>query len=68
MGQEHPFYRSALYPFLVRINAYVMRWLRKKYKRLRGFKKALRAWERAVKLRPGFFAHWRWTTRTPPVW
>ena len=29
------FYRSALYPLLGRINAYLMRWLRKKYKRLR---------------------------------
>ena len=34
------FYRSALYPLLARINAYLMRWIRKKYKRLRGFKKA----------------------------
>ena len=33
------FYRSALYPLLTRINAYLMRWLRKKYKRLRGRKK-----------------------------
>ena len=29
------FYRSALYPLLSRINAYLMRWIRKKYKRLR---------------------------------
>ena len=29
------FYRSALYPLLSRINAYLMRWTRKKYKRLR---------------------------------
>ena len=28
------FYRSALLPLLRRINAYLMRWLRKKYKRL----------------------------------
>jgi hypothetical protein len=26
------FYRSALYPLLSRINAYLMRWIRKKYK------------------------------------
>ena len=29
------FYRSALYPLLTRINAYLVRWIRKKYKRLR---------------------------------
>ena len=34
------FYRSALYPLLARINAYLVRWIRKKYKRLRAFKKA----------------------------
>jgi RNA-directed DNA polymerase len=57
------FYRSALYPLLDRINAYLMRWSRKKYKRLRGLRKAVQAWEWAVMLRPRFFAHWRWTTR-----
>ena len=35
------FYRSALYPLLARINAYLVRWIRKKYKRLQGKKKAL---------------------------
>jgi hypothetical protein len=34
------FCRSALHPLLQRINAYLMRWIRKKYKRLPGFKKA----------------------------
>jgi Group II intron, maturase-specific domain len=34
------FYRSELYPLLSRINAYVMRWIRNKYKRLRTTKKA----------------------------
>ena len=38
------FYRSALYPVLKRINGYLVRWLRKKYKRLRTFKKAHEAW------------------------
>ena len=40
------FYRSALYPVLKRINGYLMRWLRKKYKRLKTFKKAHEAWGR----------------------
>ena len=30
------FYRSALYPLLTRINAYLMRWVRKKYRRFKG--------------------------------
>ena len=55
------FYRSALYPLLRRINAYLMRWLRKKYKRLAAKKKA-RAWTGAVTPRPRLFAHWAWVT------
>jgi hypothetical protein len=61
-------YRSALYPLLTRINAYVMRWLRKKHKRLRGRKKAQEAWNRAVNARPRFFAHWAWANTVPAVW
>jgi hypothetical protein len=62
------FYRSALYPLLARINAYLMRWLRKKHKRLRARAKAHTAWAKAVTHRPGFFAQWRWVTWIPPVW
>ncbi|MFD7609264.1 group II intron reverse transcriptase/maturase [Streptomyces mirabilis] len=62
------FSRSALYPLLARINAYVMRWSRNKYRRLRGRKKAQAAWERAVKLRPRFFAQWAWVTWVPAAW
>jgi group II intron reverse transcriptase/maturase len=54
------FYRSALYPLLQRINAYLMRWTRKKYKRLRGFKKAKNCWEGITSRHPRMFAHWRW--------
>jgi hypothetical protein len=42
------FYRSALYPVLQRINAYLMRWARDKYKRLRSMKKAMAAWQRVT--------------------
>lgn len=38
MNYYGAFYKSALYPLLERINAYLMRWLRKKYKRLRAGK------------------------------
>ena len=58
------FYRSALYPLLARINAYLMRWIRKKYKRLRARKKARGAWDRAVNERPRFFAHWAWNSQS----
>ncbi|WP_067597223.1 group II intron reverse transcriptase/maturase [Nocardiopsis listeri] len=68
MGYYGAFYRSALYPLLARINAYLMRWLRKKHKRLRARKKAHEAWVRAVALRRGFFAQWRWVTWVPRVW
>jgi hypothetical protein len=46
------FYRSALNPLLSRINAYVMRWLRNKYKRLRTTKKAKACWQRITNQHP----------------
>ena len=54
------FYRSALYPLLKRINAYLVRWARKKYKRLRTFKKSHVWWKAVTKRAPLFFAHWKW--------
>jgi group II intron reverse transcriptase/maturase len=62
------FHRSALYPLLARINAYLMRWSSNKYRRLRSRKRAKTQWIRAVKLRPRFFAHWAWVTWVPQVW
>jgi RNA-directed DNA polymerase len=56
------FYRSALHPFLQRINTYLMRWLRKKYKRLKGYRKAQAAWQRITRQYPRLFAHWAWNT------
>ena len=55
------FYRSELHPLLKRINAYLVRWLRNKYKRLRGFRKAHAAWKRVTRQYPAFLAHWAWT-------
>ena len=52
------FYRSALNPLLSRINAYVMRWIRNKYKRLRTTKKAKACWQRITRQHPRLFAHW----------
>jgi len=57
------FYRTEMDPLLKRINTYLMRWARKKYKRLRGFKR-LKAWWKGVTQRdPGLFAHWAWTRK-----
>lgn len=68
MSYYGAFYRSALYPVLGRINSYLMRWLRKKFRRFRGWKKARGAWEKAVTARPQFFAHWSWVPSLPVVW
>lgn len=62
------FYKSKMYPLLARINAYLMRWLREKFKRFQGRKAARTAWERAVANRPRFFAHWAWVNWVPDVW
>jgi group II intron reverse transcriptase/maturase len=54
------FYRTELYPLLRRINSFLVRWMRKKYRRLRPFKKAHEAWKRVTSQYPRCFAHWRW--------
>ena len=56
-----------MYPLLMRINAYLMRWARKKYKRLRSYTRASRWWQRVVQRDPKLFAHWAWTTRSLQV-
>jgi RNA-directed DNA polymerase len=55
------FYKSELYPTLYRINDYLVRWMRKKYRRLRPLKKAERAWKRLISQYPVLFPHWQWT-------
>lgn len=62
------FYRSQLHPLLQRINAYLMRFLRRKFKRLRSKKKALLWWTNTVAKRRGLFAHWRWVTSLTTDW
>ncbi|MFV2013428.1 MULTISPECIES: group II intron maturase-specific domain-containing protein [unclassified Micromonospora] len=54
------FYRSALNPLLARINSYLVRWIRKKYRRLRPRRKARVVWERIIAQHPRYFAHWAW--------
>lgn len=61
------FYRSRMYPLLSRINAYLMRWIRKKYKRLRAKRRAVRCWRGIVERFPRMFTHWIWVPSVPSV-
>ena len=62
MNYYGAFYRSALYRLLQRINTYLVRWARRKFKRLRSFKKAKRWWKGLIRRQPHLFAHWAWVT------
>jgi RNA-directed DNA polymerase len=55
------FYRSLLHPLLKRINGYLVRWARKRYRRLAPFKRAKRWWDDLVNRRRNLFAQWAWT-------
>jgi len=55
------FYRSKLYALCKRINTYLMRWARKKYQRLHGFKKAHAWWMALGERYPRLFAQWDYT-------
>jgi RNA-directed DNA polymerase len=68
MNYYGAFYRSALYRLLGRINAYLLRWVRNKYRRLRARRKAQAAWNGVTQRYPRFFAHWAWTAAIPQVW
>ncbi|MFE3281477.1 reverse transcriptase domain-containing protein, partial [Nocardia sp. NPDC059239] len=52
------FYRSKLYPLLRRVNTYLARWARKKYKRLRSVKRRRAWWTGLLDREPGLFKHW----------
>ncbi|MBV9206963.1 MAG: group II intron reverse transcriptase/maturase [Actinobacteria bacterium] len=56
------FYRTALNGLLQRINTYLVRWARRKYKRLRSYKKARKWWDGLTARQPRLFAHWTWMT------
>jgi RNA-directed DNA polymerase len=55
------FFRSKLHPLLKRINGYLVRWTRKKYRRLASFKRVKRWWDRLVERNRGLFSHRQWT-------
>jgi RNA-directed DNA polymerase len=68
MNYYGAFYRSALDPLLQRINAYLIRWIRSKYKRLRAKRKAFRCLQGIIQRFPLMFAHWEWIRSAPSVW
>ena len=54
------FYRTQLRPTLKRIDVYVIRWARRKFKRLRRKTKGARDWfDRLRRANPTLFAHWQ---------
>jgi group II intron reverse transcriptase/maturase len=60
------FYRTAPDALLKRVNAYLMRWAQRKYKRLRPFRKARRWWQDLTARQPSLFAHWAWMPQFSP--
>jgi len=54
------FYKTQLRPTLKRIDLYVIRWARRKFKRLRRKTKGARDWfDRLRRANPTLFAHWQ---------
>ena len=45
---------------IARINAYLVRWIRKKYKRLRAENRAIECWQGITVRYSRMFAHWEW--------
>jgi RNA-directed DNA polymerase len=62
------FGRDSLHPLLCRINGYLIRWARKKWRSLRSFKRAKQWWERLTRRHPRAFAHWTQTTGFVWMW
>jgi len=60
MNYYGEFNRFEMYGLLQRINTYLMRWARKKYKRLRTWKRFKAWWRGLTERAPELFAHWAW--------
>jgi len=56
------FYPSSLYRLLARINAYLVRWVRNKYRRYDATRAARAKLTEITDRYPRIFAHWRWVT------
>ena len=52
------FGRGVLNQLLRRVNTYLTRWARRKYKRLRGCKRFRKWWTGLIDREPGLFVHW----------
>lgn len=61
------FYQTALNPLLNRINTYLVRWARGKFRRLRRFTTAKAWWRALIRRYPTGFVHWRQTTGFLPT-
>jgi RNA-directed DNA polymerase len=60
--------RWVLIPFLQRINAYLVRWIRRKYRRLAPLRKAIAKLQEIAQRYPRMFAHWPDTTAAALAW
>jgi RNA-directed DNA polymerase len=59
IGYFRCFYKSALYPTIRLIDAHLVRWVMRKYKRFKQRPRQARLWlARIAKSTPGLFAHW----------
>nr|WP_269330441.1 group II intron reverse transcriptase/maturase [Kineosporia babensis] len=63
MNYYGAFYRTELHGLLRRINTYLVRWIRRKYKRLAGLRKALACLNGISQRYPRMFVHWQWTAK-----
>jgi len=55
------FYKSELYPVLVHLNRALVRWVRRKYKKLRPSQRRATHWlGRIARREPKLFSHWQW--------
>jgi RNA-directed DNA polymerase len=55
------FGRGVLNHLLRRVNTYLTRWARRKYKRLRAYKRFRTWWTGLIDREPGLFIHWNRT-------
>ena len=54
------FYKSAVYPVFAHLDRILIRWVRRKYKKLRSHPRRATYWlGRVARRQPGMFAHWR---------
>lgn len=59
------FYKAAIYPTLRHLDRYLVRWAKRKYKKLYRHHRRAEEWlARIAKARPGLFAHWKYVQPT----